>query len=202
MTRYERKKAKKIIKFCSKGDPDMIEGDEGEVVNPDKSVLRGEELLLKVYSVERPQTRSLSGKSTGGGPTAIPAPSVVSPQQPPAASASQKTGSGTGERGEPAVVRQEEEEGEGEGEGSHAAETSPMPDPLSSLHRGRLEELLLPSVRPVTPQSFRPRSSAANTRSCEWEDSKPHLITNLSSLSLSLSLSLSSENGISPSSKN
>ena len=68
-------------------DPDMIEGDEGEVVVPSEEALRGETLLVKEYSTtkeeSRPHTRSLSkNKGEGGGGVKAQATTVSSSPAP------------------------------------------------------------------------------------------------------------------------
>lgn len=125
----------------------MIEGDEGEVVPPD-GVPRGETLLSNQYMLVegRPQTKSLPSRGVEG-----------------------RQGVEGGQRVEG------RQSGKDPG-GPPSARNEPAPLPITTSVGGVAIEVSSPAVikslslqepiRPVTPQSFRPHSSA-NVRSCK-----------------------------------
>ena len=123
-------------------DPDTIEGDEGEVVVPDKDVPRGETLLVKEY-LARPRTQSLSAKEKKGG--------ARGGARSHSGATKEKGGAGGGDAPPPPIMS-----------------SSPSPVPVLRAHPAADPA---PSTRPVTPQSFRSHSSMAihtSTTAGKW----------------------------------
>ena len=150
----------------------MIEGDEGEVI-PATDRTRGDALLTQEYTW-RPQTRSLSVRKDKE-----PLATRVAQEEPPRGKIEPLAPRGAQE---PLTTRGAQEEpprGKVEPLATRGAQEEPPRGKVEPITTRGVQEVgvslprqdaMPPSIRPVTPQSFRPHSSA-NIRSCELEQS-------------------------------
>ncbi len=149
-------------------DPDMIEGDEGEVVAQDR-ILRGEDLLTREYlltnTIKRrdkaPSSLSTSPLNSNQSKTSKKlyqqTKSLPTAGNQPGTTPMETTQPGT----PPTATTQP---------GPPASNRSGSPGTHSAMGISREDTLVLKSIdsmRPVTPQSFRSQS-LVNVRACEY----------------------------------